>query len=537
MNPFPDFNSGHDLDPKGFTDPASMVKTIEAVPYIIGGGCKVVLWLDPHVHKTGTALGQALQAANCTSNAWQDSGGCVCSGPAGSANCGQSDVWVDRCIAVWRAHVDKSYLSLGIAGFKLDQDDGDGDVGFADNITFASGMTGAQMHNTYGFAFQKMFHEMYQAQGKRAWMQSRGNYLGGQRYSTSSYSDGYTYATYVKGLVNSGFTGGGWAPEVRYATCDADYARRVQLMLLGSQSQFNAWERGDLPFDCTGDMWDMFQRHYDLRARLFPYLYTAFYTQSITGFPIVGPLPLSFPAETNARHTDDQFMLGPSLMFAPAGVAVVANPSNASEMKGITGATNATTRSVLFPGKDATDKTVWWDYWTASVAATASTTKVMHTPILDAPLYVRGGSIIPMLPPAALPSAGDDTAAATGGVQLVVALDAQGASGKAEGVIFVDDMTSLKTVEAGNYLTVAFAATGSKLNSTVTHAGAAGKTLSKIQSVEVWGVSTSVAKVMVTVAGKVTEVPKGQWTSAKGSLHVSGLMNVSMLQPFELAWE
>jgi hypothetical protein len=104
-------------------------------------------------------------------------------------------------------------------------------------------------------------------------------------------------------------------------------------------------------------------------------------------------------------------------------------------------------------------------------------------------------------------------------------------------VIFVDDMTSLKTVEAGNYLTVAFAATGSKLNSTVTHAGAAGKTLSKIQSVEVWGVSTSVAKVMVTVAGKVTEVPKGQWTSAKGSLHVSGLMNVSMLQPFELAWE
>ena len=398
-----------------------MVKTIGAVPAVVGGGCKVVLWLDPHVHRHGTTLGDALVAGNCTSSSWQDSGGCGCSIPNG---CGQSEVWLPRCMAIWKAHVDKEFIQIGIGGFKLDQDDGDHDVGFADNITFPSGATGGEMHNTYGFAFQKMFHEMYSAKGLRSWMQSRGNYLGGQRYSTSSYSDGYSYPTYVKGLVNSGFTGLAWAPEVRYATCDADYARRVQLMLLGSQSQFNAWEHGDVPFDCAGEMWDVFQRHYDLRTRLVFYLYTTYYEMSRTGFPIVAPLPLAFPSDTAARKVDDQLLLGPSLMFAPGGL-VGANAGDKAHGS-IVSASNATTRSVLFPAASKGDNTLWWNYWTKAVASHASTKKVMDTPVMDAPLYVRGGSVVPMLGSALLPSSvviGTDaatTAAAAGGLAFRV---------------------------------------------------------------------------------------------------------------------
>ena len=160
-----------------------------------------------------------------------------------------------------------------------------------------------------------------------------------------SYSDGYSYPTYVKGLVNSGWTGLAWAPEVRYATCDADYARRVQLMLLGAQSQFNAWERGDLPFHCRGEMWEMFQRHYNLRARLLLYLYTAHFTMSRSGYPIVAPLPLAFPEDMAARRVDDQLMLGPSLMFAPGGLV----GGKAAHEASIVPASNATSRSVFFP--------------------------------------------------------------------------------------------------------------------------------------------------------------------------------------------
>ena len=61
---------------------------------------------------------------------------------------------------------------------------------------------------------------------------------------------------------------------MRYATCDPDYSRRVQLMMLGPQSQFNAWQHGDVPWHCNGTYWRTFKDHYDLRLKLAPYLYT-----------------------------------------------------------------------------------------------------------------------------------------------------------------------------------------------------------------------------------------------------------------------
>lgn len=418
------------------------------------------------------------------------------------------------------------------------------------------------MHNTYGFAFQKMFHEMYTTKGIRTWMQSRGNYLGGQRFSTSSYSDGYSYPTYVKGLVNSGFTGLAWAPEVRYATCDADYARRIQLMLLGSQSQFNAWERGDLPFDCSGEMWDVFVRHYDLRTRLVFYLYTSFYTMSRTGFPIVAPLPLAFPGDTAARKIDDQLLLGPSLMFAPGGL------DGAKQGASIVPASNSTTRSVLFPAATIDDTTIWWNFWTKSKASQASTTKVMDTPVVDAPLYVRGGSIVPMLVSGMLPSASNkdsetdnepsdtdmhaSTLARRPGLELLIALDQQGIDGRATGSLFMDDFESLRTVDDGKYLLVDFSVALSKLTSNVSHAPASGtldlrshgigsqdRDVRAIESVEVWGVNAAVSNVTLAIggSGRPVVVPKAQWTHDKSVLRVTSLVNVSLMQPFELAWE
>jgi len=109
-----------------------------------------------------------------------------------------------------------------------------------------------KFHNIQGFIWQRMFHEMFASLGQRTWLQSRGNYAGGQAYPTNSYSDGYTYATYVRGVVNSGFSGLIWAPEMRQATCDADFARRTQLMFLAPQAQYNAW---DTPTPGPGEPW------------------------------------------------------------------------------------------------------------------------------------------------------------------------------------------------------------------------------------------------------------------------------------------
>lgn len=383
-----------------------------------------------------------------------------------------------------------------------------------------------------------MKHSFYTAKGQRAWHQSRGNYLGGQAYSTSSYSDGYSYPIYVRGLVNSGFTGLAWAPEVRYATCDADYARRVQLMLLGSQSQFNAWEHGDLPFDCRGEMWNVFKRHYDLRARLLPYIYTAFFRMTQTGFPVVAPLPLAFPDDVKSRNIDDQFLLGPSLMVAPAGLDDKA----------------AITREVHFPS------TLWYQYWNQTIATTAATTQKMDTPIGYVPLYVRGGSIVPMLLPVALPSkvdlaatraaSGAATNATAGVLELIAALD--GPASTCTGELFLDDFATLHTVGTATAVHVVFSIAASKLVANVSHAssgsslnaehGVAGRTLYAVDTVQVWGIKQgSVSKVTLSIRGAApSAVPKSQWKVTSKGLQISGLEGASIKGgggiAFELKW-
>lgn len=164
------WDSGHQLDPTRFKSVNSLVTACASV------GTKVVLWLDPHVHKTGSSLGTALVGAGCLSSEWANTGGVGCSG---TGQCGYSDLSLEKCQNIWSAYVSKELISPGVAGFKLDQDDG-GVVLFMDNTSFPGGAVGGAVHNVYGFQFQKMFHQMYASQGQRTWMQSRGNYLGGQ---------------------------------------------------------------------------------------------------------------------------------------------------------------------------------------------------------------------------------------------------------------------------------------------------------------------------------------------------------------------
>jgi hypothetical protein len=108
-------------------------------------GAKVVLWLDPHVHRNGTAMGHELIGADCMSTEWADTGGVGCNSKHG---CGYSALTVPKCQQIWAKHVEADLLSVGVAGFKLDQDDG-GTVLFKDNTTFPAtgGFTGSELHN------------------------------------------------------------------------------------------------------------------------------------------------------------------------------------------------------------------------------------------------------------------------------------------------------------------------------------------------------------------------------------------------------
>lgn len=309
-----------------------------------------------------------------------------------------SDLTLPRCQQIWKDYQLQHAIASGAVGFKLDEDDVDVNIGFNDSAVFPSGFKGYQFHNLQGYIWQRLYHEMFESIGKRTWLQSRGGYAGSQAYPTNSYSDGYDYPTYVRGVANSGFSGLLWAPEMRHATCTsnhsasdhADFARRAQLMFLSPQAQYNAWDshdgttvwgpgdKGGLP--CPTAYLEMFQKHFDLRSGLANYLYSAFESQSRTGLAVARPLVIDSPDDVECWRIDDQFLLGDALMFPPA--ATDGNPQSLS-------------RRVYFP-KTASSWHPWFDNNATAAGEGVSSYPggswaTVPTPIMTAPLFAKGG--------------------------------------------------------------------------------------------------------------------------------------------------
>ena len=54
-----------------------------------------------------------------------------------------------------------------------------------------------------------------------------------------------------------------------------------------------------------------------LRYELLPFWYTEFYLSSLSGLPVARPLWVEFPRDKNTYNTDDQFLIGGSLLVHP----------------------------------------------------------------------------------------------------------------------------------------------------------------------------------------------------------------------------
>jgi alpha-glucosidase len=141
------------------------------------------------------------------------------------------------------------------------------------------------------------------------------------------------------------------------------------------------------------------RRHYiETRYRLLPYIYTLADESSRTGMPMVRPIFLEFPEiftppSNGFDSLDTEFLLGSSLLIAPQPFAETLDDY-----------------AVSFP------KGQWYDFWTGIKTATPPTqpsiVEIVNAgpgaalpaipkihPVLDTlPVYVRGGSILPLQP-------------------------------------------------------------------------------------------------------------------------------------------
>ena len=110
------------------------------------------------------------------------------------------------------------------------------------------------------------------------------------------------------------------------------------------------------------------------RYRLIPYIYSLFDHDARHGRPVIAPLPFHFPQDEATFATNDQFLLGPSLLVAPVTVE------------------GAQARSVYLPAGAS-----WVNQRTDALEAGGRSVLVSAARD-EVPVFVRDGSIIPRAP-------------------------------------------------------------------------------------------------------------------------------------------
>jgi len=154
-----------------------------------------------------------------------------------------------------------------------------------------------------------------------------------------------------------------------------------------------------------------------IRYSLLPYIYTLFYNAHTTGSTVMRALAWEFPTDPSLASADRQFLLGPSIMVTPV------LEQGASSVNGV------------FPGLAHGE--IWYDWYTQSAVTGVSPGQnvTIAAPLGHIPVYVRGGSVLPMQEPGYTTEASRNNPWG-----VLVALNREGA---ASGSLYVDDGQSL----------------------------------------------------------------------------------------------
>ncbi|KAL4919930.1 glycosyl hydrolases family 31-domain-containing protein [Aspergillus aurantiobrunneus] len=171
-----------------------------------------------------------------------------------------------------------------------------------------------------------------------------------------------------------------------------------------------------------------------IRYALLPYFYTLMHDAHATGSTIMRALAWEFPNDPSLAAIDNQFLVGSSILVIP-----VLEPQ-VNSVKGV------------FPGVGQGE--VWYDWYTQAVVdAQAGVNTTIEAPLGHIPVYVRGGSILPMQEPALTTRDARQTPWA-----LLAALNRDG---MASGQLYLDDGES---IHPDATLNVEFAISQSRLS-------------------------------------------------------------------------
>lgn len=356
-------------DKTRFPDPAGFVKRMK------DGGIRLNLWTNPYVSPASPVF-EALKPLVASHTVW---GGAV------------ADLTMPEAQKIILDQLDKDQVSIGISGYKMDECDGFDRWLWPDVAKFPSGNSAEQVRQTYGLYLQKMTANLYHEKNQRTYGLVRATNGGGVSFPYVIYNDTYSHEEFITALINSGFSGILWTPEVRGSKSGEEWLRRMQTVCFSPMAMINAWSDGTKPWsypEVENEVKDITM----LRMQLMPYFYTAFANYHFEGTPPFRAMNLEPGfggkvvselknenlgenpyAEATSKEVKDQYMAGENLLVAPL-------------FKG------QTTREVILPqGK-------WFDFYTGKYVGDGEIIKV-SAGLDKIPVFVKDGGIVPMMPP------------------------------------------------------------------------------------------------------------------------------------------
>lgn len=296
---------------------------------------------------------------------------------------------------VFARYHDVELVQKGISGFKADECDrqpieDSTPFNYPYCSVFPSGIDGEQMTQLYGYLYQRSIYSVFKKHNLRTWGDVRATASLAAPLPFNLYSDAYTQGEYLRQLLNASYTGLLWSPEVREAPNLEELLSRIGMAVFAPQTCLNPWFVPNpiwTQFDSTKNKQNILlpedeqevviaqvRELVNLRMRLLPYFYAAFYRYRHEGLPPTRALPIEFPDDVALRTVEDAYLFGDAILIAP-----------------ILG--SGTTREIRFPARCN-----WIDFHT-NVRYAGGNTYRITAKAGQTPIFVRDNTILPVAKP------------------------------------------------------------------------------------------------------------------------------------------
>lgn len=354
-----------------FSDPAGLTKELK------DQGVRLNLWTNPYVSPV-SAIYKSMYPLSASHTVW----------------CGiVPDFGSKEARELWKNKLANEHVNLGVSGYKIDEVDGYDRYLWPDVAAFPSGISAEQMRQTYGLWVQRITADIYKERNLRTYGLVRASNAGASALPYVIYNDYYSHPDFITALINSGFCGVLWTPEVRGSKSAEEWLRRIQSVVFSPMAMINAWSSGTKPWSFP-EVAERVKEYALLRMRMMPYWYTEFARYHFEGIPPFRAVNLEsgFNPELSAssdvknnsleenpyleaisHEIKDQYMAGEYLLVAPL-------------FKG------QKERTVLLPQGN------WYDFYTGKYVGNGE--KITVKPGLDyIPVFVKDGAILPFMEP------------------------------------------------------------------------------------------------------------------------------------------